>query len=227
MKLWYARLAVTVAAFGFAAALPAYGQSPASAESAEVQACAALKHRGDPKAPACYQRLTRSSDPLLQGEGFWALGDFKTANDAFRAAVKARPKDPGPRVRWGRLFLDHYQASDAQDLFKEALEINKDYAPALLGMALVAGENYEAQAIQFAEQALKADPKLVEAQEVISRVQLEDNEPEKAAASANKALDIDKESLDSMALLGTIDMLADKKDSPWMIGVFADQSKIR
>jgi tetratricopeptide (TPR) repeat protein len=211
--------AVSILAIGFAAA------PFVLAQSSEVQACAALKHRGDANTRACYQRLTRSADPALQGEGFWALGDFKAANDAFRAAVKARPKDPAPRVRWGRLFLDHYQASDAQDLFKEALEINKEYAPALLGMALVAGENYEAQAIKFAEEALKADPKLVEAQEVISRVQLEDNEPDKAAESARKALEIDKESLDAMALLGTIDMLADKKETPWMTRVFAINPK--
>ncbi len=221
MKLLSARFvfAVSVLAVGIVA-VPAYGQ-----QAAEVQACAGLKHRGDPNARACYQRLTRSADPLLQGEGYWALGDFKAGNDAFRAAVKAKPKDPGPRVRWGRLFLDHYQASDAQDLFKEALEINKDYAPALLGMALVAGENYEAQAIKFAEDALKADPKLVEAQEVISRVQLEDNEPEKAEESAKKALALDKESLDAMSLLGTIDMLADKKETPWMMRVFAINPK--
>ena len=253
-----------VIALGFACG------SIALAQSSEVQACAALKHHGDPNTRACYQRLTRSSDPAVQGEGFWALGDFKSANDAFRAAVKARPKDPAPRVRWGRLFLDHYQAADAQDLFKEALDLDKDCAPAargsarsmpgggrrqydrdqsatppargtppksvadvtaqsnapaLLGMALVAGENYEGQAIKLAEEALKADPKLVEAQEVIASVQLEDNEPEKAAESAHKALEIDKESLDAMAVLGTIDMLADKKETPWMMRVFAINPK--
>ena len=244
--------AVGVIALGFAIALPLSAQSP------EVQACAALKHHGDPNTRACYQRLTRSADPAVQGEGFWALGDFKSANDAFRAAVKARPKDPGPRVRWGRMYLDHYQAADAADLFKEALGLDKECgptpqaqapartpvivngqnteaaadfkfakqcAPALLGMALVAGENYEGQAVKFAEQALKADPKLVEAQELIASVTLEDNNPEKAAEAARKALDIDKESLDAMAVLATIDMLADKSATPWMQRIFAINPK--
>ena len=246
-------------------------------QAPDVQTCAALKHRGDANARACYQRLTRSTDSLVQGEGFWALGDFKAANDAFRAAVKARPMDPNPRVRWGRMYLDHYQAADAQDLFQEALSIDKacaaamevpaepevqlqapdgggrgrtppvvvnpqgrggapaksvsdvtapkQCAPALLGLALVAGENYEGQAVKFAEAALKADPKLVEAQEVIASVTLEDNNPEKAAEAAQKALTIDKESLDSMALLAAIDLLADKKDSPWMQRVLAINPK--
>ena len=70
------------------------------------------------------RRLTRAADPEVQAEGFWALGDFKSANDAFRAAVKARPKDANARVRWGRMYLDHYQAPDAADLFNEALMLN-------------------------------------------------------------------------------------------------------
>ena len=83
------------------------------------------------------------------------------------------------------------------------------------------------QAIKLAELALKADPKLAEAHEVMARVSLEDNDPKKAAESANKALEIDKESLDAMAVLGTIDMLADKKDTPWIPRDARDQSEIR
>jgi len=245
--------AAAVIALAFAAGAPLCAQS-AAAGSADVQACAALKHRGDPNTRACYQRLTRSADPAVQAEGYWVLGDFKAANDAFRAAVKLRPKDGTARVRWGRMYFDHYQAADAGDLFKEALDLNKDCAPAvqvkiepgpggehalppvdakvpkecapaLLGLALVAGENYEGAAAKLAEQALKADPKLTEAQELIARFALEDSNPEKAAEAARKALEIDKESLDAMALLGTIDLLADKNDTPWMQRVFAINPK--
>ena len=112
----------------------------------------------------------------MQAEGFWAFGDYKSANDAFRAAVKAHPKDPNLRVRWGRMFLEHWQARRCRTLFQEALEIDKKYAPALLGMAMVAGEDSEAQALEFAERALRADPKLVEARELLARVALEDND---------------------------------------------------
>jgi cellulose synthase operon protein C len=261
-------------AFAFLAlslALPLAAQAQPAASN-DVQACAALKHHGDPNTRACFQRLTRSSDPVVQGEGFWALGDFKAANDAFRAAVKARPNDANARVRWGRMYLDHYQAADAADLFQEALELDKacaaalekpapikvetslqpgggrgknapappapaakpeasdidapkQCAPALLGLARVAGENYEGQALKFAEAALNADPKLVEAQEVIAAVTLEDNNPQKAKAAAEKALEIDKESLDAMAILATIDLLADKNDTPWLPRLLAINPK--
>ena len=104
---------------------------PAGVER-DVQACAALKHHGDPNTNACYQKLTRAADPAVQAEGFWALNDFKNANDAFRAANKAHPKDANVRVRWGRMYLEHYQAPDAADLFNEALMLNPGCSAAVI-----------------------------------------------------------------------------------------------
>jgi tetratricopeptide (TPR) repeat protein len=194
--------------------LPLLAQAPATPK--EALQCEALRHKGDPASRDCYQRLTRSSDPAIAAEGFWGIGDFRSANDSFRAAVKLRDADPAPRVRWGRMYLDHWQASEARDLFGEALKIKEDYAPALLGMALVSGEEFEGAAIKSADKALAADPKLYEADEVIARVHLEDGDAKKAAEAANAALKIYPEALDAMALLGTIDLLNDKTDSPWM-----------
>ena len=87
-----------------------------------------------------------------------------------------------------------------------------DYAPALLGLALVAADGFEGKAAELAQRALESDPKLVEAQELLARVALEDNNSEKAAAEANKALAISPEALDAMAILATIDWLNDKTD---------------
>ena len=78
-------------------------QAPAT--PAEALACEALRHKGDPNYKDCYQRLIRSSDPAVLAEAMWGIGDYRSANDAFRAALKLRPKDPAPRVRWGRMFL--------------------------------------------------------------------------------------------------------------------------
>ena len=211
-------LSLLVLALG-ALALPAFAQAPAT--PAEALPCEALRHKGDPAAKACYQKLTRALDPAVQAEGFWGNGDFRAANDAFRAATKLREKDPAPKVRWGRMYLEHWQAPDAKDLFTEAAKLKEDYAPALLGLALVAGEQFEGEAIRLAEKALKSDPKLYEADEVIARVQLEDANPVKAAEAAKKALEINPEALDAMAVLGTIDLLDDKPDSPWMTKALA------
>ena len=204
-----------VALIGFLA-VSAFAQMPDQAAQ-----CDALRHKGNPQAKVCFQNLTRSSDPWLMGEGFWGIGDFNTANEAFRTAAKIRTTDPAVRVRWGRMYLEHYQEADAAALFQEALKLKADYPPALLGMAMVAGERFEGEASKNAQKALKGDPKLFEAEELIARVELEDGHPDKADEAAKRALAISPEALDAMAVLGTIDLLNDKAESPWMAKMLA------
>ena len=69
------------------------------------------------------------------------------------------------------------------DLFQEALEIKKDHAGAMLGLALVAADDFENKAVELANEALKIDPKLLEAQELLARLALEDNDPEVAVSA--------------------------------------------
>ncbi len=193
------------------AALPALAQMPPAAE-----ACAKLREHGDPAATACYEKLTHSGDKAVAAEGYWGIRDYKTANNLFRDLVTARPKDPAPRVRWGYLYLDHWQPSIASDCFSEAVQLDDKYAPAYVGLAEVAAEGYEARAIEFAKHALELDPKAYQAEEVLARVALEDNNEVKAAEEARKALAISPEAVDAMAILATIDWLDDKKQSPWL-----------
>ncbi|MGA2266839.1 MAG: tetratricopeptide repeat protein [Bryobacteraceae bacterium] len=152
---------------------------------------------------------------LEQAEAFWKARRFQDANNVFRALVAENPKNPDYRVRWGRLYLDHSQPGDAVGLFNEALALKKDHAGALLGLALVATENFEGVAAGLARQALVSDPKLLEAQELLARLTLEDSDTAKAVEEAKKALAIDADSVQGRAILATIDWLADKKNSSW------------
>ena len=120
--------------------------------------CEALRKHGDPGTKACYEKLSTSNDLAIKAEGLWGLRDYQNANNAFQAAVKARPKDANLKVRWGRMFNDYSQPGDAEDLFKEALAIDKNNAKALYGMALVASQSFGGDAAELAEKALKADP---------------------------------------------------------------------
>ena len=150
---------------------------------------------------------------LEQAEAFWKARRFQEANDTFRALVAKFPKNPDYKVRWGRLYLDHAQPADAVDLFNEALELKKDHPGSLLGLALVAAENFENVAAGLAHRALASDPKLLEAQELLARLALEDNDTAKATEEANRALAIDPQSVGGRAILASIDWLADKKDT--------------
>ena len=188
--------------------------------SQQVMQCENLRKHGDPGTKACYQKLSTSNDLAIKAEGLWGLRDYKSANDAFQAAVKARPKDANLKVRWGRMFMEYSQPGDAADLFKEALELDENNAKALYGLALVATEVFGGNAGELAEKALKADPNLVEARELLARIALEDNHPEKAVEEAKKALDISGEALDALSILATVDWLDDKPGTEWIDRVF-------
>jgi tetratricopeptide (TPR) repeat protein len=192
---------------------------PLAAQALNPESCWKMRRHGDPGSRACFQRLTLSNDPGIAAEGFWGLHDFKSANEHFRAANKAKPKDPYVRTRWGRLYLEHWRhwpPGEAGKMFAEALEMKENYAPALLGLALLASDGFEGKASELAEKALKADPKLVEAQELLAWLALEDNNPEKAAAAAKKALEISGEALDAMSILASIEWLDDKTPTQWI-----------
>ncbi len=153
---------------------------------------------------------------LQQAESFRSAARYQEASTAFRVLVAANPKNPEYRVRWGRLFLERFNKEEAANLFQEALEIKKDYAPALLGLALVAADGFDTRAVELAEKALAADPKLTEAHELMARLALEDSNPKRAVEQADKALAISPKALDAMAVRASVDWLADKADSPWM-----------
>ncbi len=160
--------------------------------------------------------LALCAQSLERAEALWKQARYREANDAFRAAVAANPKNPDYHVRWGQFFLDRFQPKDAEAEFQEALGIRKDHTGALMGLARVAAESFDARAVKFARLALEADPKLVEARELLAWLALEDSDPASAAAEADKALAISPGALDAMAIHATIDLLDDKPESPWI-----------
>ncbi|HUJ49206.1 MAG TPA: tetratricopeptide repeat protein [Bryobacteraceae bacterium] len=172
-------------------------------------------------ASAVISLIAVHAQTLERAETLWKRQQYDAANSEFRALVAAHPKNPDYRVRWGRLFLERFNAADAAKLFQEALEIKKDHAGALLGLALVAAEDFQGKAVDLAEQALAADPKLTEARLLLARLALEDNDPARAAEEADKALKISPDALDAMAIHATIDWLNDQSDSPWMSRLLA------
>ena len=157
--------------------------------------------------------LLVSAQTLEQAEALWKARRYQDANEVFKVLVERNPKNPDYKVRWGRMYLEHWQPEDAEDLFNEALELKKDHAGALLGLALIAADGYEHAAADLAQKALESDPKLVEAQELLARLALEDNDNAKATEEAKKALAMDPNSVEAKAVLASIDWLADKKET--------------
>jgi tetratricopeptide (TPR) repeat protein len=155
---------------------------------------------------------------LEQAEQLRRNHDLMGANEIYKQLVDRYPDNPEYRVRWGRAFLEHAKDSDIQnasDLFHEALKIKADYAPALVGLALIEARNFGSKAQPLARKAIESDPKCVEAYELLARLALEDNNNAKAAEEAHKALDIDPNAVQGRAILAVMDWLNDKKESSW------------
>ena len=152
-----------------------------------------------------------SAQTLQQAEELHRAGKLWDSNEIYKKLEHQYEKDADFKVKWGRLYLDSDQPADAEGLFREALTIDKDHAGALLGVALVEAGRFNPRAAEMAHKALEADPKLVEAQELLARLALEDNDNTKATDEAKKALAINPNSVGGKAILATMDLLADRK----------------
>ena len=116
-----------------------------------VQRCDALHWSGQREAATrCYRMLVAGTGPPAQrAEGGWALGDLSAANDLFRAAVAARPRDATVRARWGELYQDSHQGQQASELFKEALQRDPHDAYAAVDAAAVLMDDFARQADDY------------------------------------------------------------------------------
>ena len=113
-------------------------------------------------------------------------------------------------------FLERYTKEDAQKLFQEALAIQPKHAGATYATALLAADGFEQQAVDFAQRALEVDPKMLEAQELLAKLALEDNnEPRAHRTSGEGSQDFPgSPRCDGRRL--TIDLLHDKKTASGM-----------
>jgi tetratricopeptide (TPR) repeat protein len=179
--------------------------------------CHALrKHGRRVDAKTCYEALTRARDPYLRAEGSWGLEMYQEANNEFRAATAQSDSNSNYRVRWGRLMHERFNNAEAAKLFQEAMERDKNNAQAYLGLALVSADGFDSKAVEWTAKALKLDPKLVEAHELMANLLLEDLNPEQAVEQADEALKLSPEALDAMAIHAAVEVLADRPPDAWL-----------
>ncbi len=188
----------------------------APAESTAPEQCRLLlKHGRQAQAQSCFQGLTRAGSAYLRAEGDWGLNDYAHANEEFRAAVMHSDGNALYRVRWGLMLHERFNNQDAQDLFKEALARDPNNAQAYLGLALVSADGFDSGAPQWALKALQADPQLAQAHELLANLALEDSDRQQAAIQADAALKISPDSLDALAVLASMELLADRPADQW------------
>lgn len=174
------------------------------------------KHGRRSEAQACYKSLTLAGDPYLRAEGYWGLENYEQANNEFRLAVAQNDRSALYRVRWGMLLHERFNNTDAEGLFKEALQRDPKNSRAYLGLALVSADGFDSKAIDWASRALAIDPKLVEAHELMAKLALEDSQTDQAISQADDAIRLSPDALDAMAIHAAVEVLADRSPDTWL-----------
>ncbi|MGH7500201.1 MAG: tetratricopeptide repeat protein [Longimicrobiales bacterium] len=153
----------------------------------------------------------RSRDLIAVGDAVARLGVrddqlFHDAVKAYEEALKAdngtidgRPADVEATLRLGNIFLEKYESTEAQSLFREVLAINENHPRALLGMAMAKNFDGSNESMEFITQSLEVNANSIPARVFHARLLMELEQYEEAEAEIEKALAIDATSLDALA----------------------------
>jgi tetratricopeptide (TPR) repeat protein len=119
------------------------------------------------------------------------------------------------------LLHERFNNPQAADLFREALAKEPSNGEAYLGLAIVSADGFDGKATEYAAKAIELDPKLVGAHELMANLALENDESDMAIAEADKALALDKDAMDAMAIHAAVELIADRSPDPWFAKIAA------
>ena len=160
-------------------------------------------------------RLQRSPDAVdlyRAARAARALGRYRQANTLLRNAAGAAPDDPAIETLWGDLFGEKYDQAEASQSYIAALEIDEEWAPALLGMARALADTNPPQASAAASRAIEIDPDYLDAHLFLAQRSLDDRDHEAGRASLERALAINDRSLEARSLLAAVAYVEDRLD---------------
>src|SRR5207248_1989452 len=135
--------------------------------------------------------------------------------EQFRLATQPANSKALYKVRWGMLLHDRFNNPQAADLFREALAKEPSNGEAYLGLATVSAVGFDGKAVEYVAKAIELDPKLAEAHELMADLALENDDRDAAVAEADKALALDKDALDAMAIRAAVELIADRSPDVW------------
>lgn len=176
-------------------------------------------HVGEAK--TCFETLTRSGDAYMRAEGFWGLEEWEQANEQFRVATQPADSKDVYKVRWGMLLHERFNDNDAAGLFREALAKNPSNAGAYLGLATVSADGFDGKAAEYVAKAMELDPKLAGAHELMADVALTNDDSDTAVSEADKAMALENDALDAMAIHAAVELIADRSADVWFAKIQA------
>jgi tetratricopeptide (TPR) repeat protein len=111
---------------------------------------------------------------------------------------------------------ERFNPSDAADLFHEALDKDPSNAQAYLGLAILSADGFDGKAAEYAAKAVALDPKLAAAHELLAQLALENDDQATALAEADKAIALEDDALDAMAIHAAVELIGDHSPDAWL-----------
>ena len=136
----------------------------------------------------------------------WLLGNFHDANSLFDESTRANPNNLEAHTLWADLFLEKYNAADAERSYQDALDVNARYVPALVGIAQVVGDERSLQ------RALAINPNSVQALETYAQLLMINGREQEAEEYFDKVLELNPESLKTLSVLAASAALEERMD---------------
>ncbi|NCF29034.1 MAG: tetratricopeptide repeat protein [Gammaproteobacteria bacterium] len=138
-----------------------------------------------------------------------ALGDTQPSSyhDAVRVygeAAQADKNNVAAYVALGNLLLDKYNNTEALETFREALEIDDGYAPALLGLARSEHFDQSADAMVTLNKSLESNPNYVPARTFLAQLLIESEQYDAAEEQALRALETNANALHTLSVLAAV-----------------------
>jgi len=183
---------------------------------AQIQHAEAASRRGDRREASrlATQIVTaytaanswNSAEHVVAGRAYVLLssGSARAARAALAAfdAGAADSSNLDATRRTGALFLDKYNAPDARLSFESVLKRAPNDAESIFGIAQVEEFEGKPTALETARKALAINAALSPALAFVARMQLEAEQWDSAATSAQRALSVDSTSLSAWSVLG-------------------------
>jgi tetratricopeptide (TPR) repeat protein len=139
-------------------------------------------------------------DYLRAARAARALNQVDDAQSLFRDAIGVAPTDPRINSEWGELFLEKFAKADAAKSFQEALKVDPEYGPALVGMAKALMDENPPQAVQFAQRALKGNPNNFDAQLVLANIAVYQDKKADVKAAIDRILEVNPKHLEALSM---------------------------
>jgi tetratricopeptide (TPR) repeat protein len=165
------------------------------------------------EAEAIYDRIiqnflntpnTPSRNLIYVAGSLVATGKFLDANDVYRTAVKADPKNVDAWVAWGELLTLKYKESDAIENYKEALKVDPNMPEAHLNYSKNLASTDGEKAEEEFKKAIEVNPKLPAAHLFEATQLIESEQYDKAMESINKALAVNPQDVEAFSLAASV-----------------------